>query len=76
MGSARIQWAVRAHLCIEGSSDAHVGRRVFVLSAARDRAAMAHTSPVANDHGYAVVGLESLSTRQLVPGRTVSGVLA
>jgi hypothetical protein len=45
------------------------------LSQARDCAAVADAPPVAEDQGFAVLGFESLSSRRLIPGMPLSGVL-
>lgn len=70
-----VSWAVRVHLRIEGSRDEEVTRGIVVLSRARDRAAAAQDPPSGEDHGCAVLGLESLSSRILVSGSPLSGLL-
>jgi hypothetical protein len=70
-----IGWAVRARLHLAGSRDAEVTRAIVVLSRARDCAPVADAPPVAEDQGSAVLGFESLSSRRLVPGVPLSGVL-
>jgi hypothetical protein len=70
-----IGWAVQARLHLAKSRDAEVTKPIVVLSQARDCAPVADTPPVPDDQGCAVLGLESLSTRRLVPGVPLSGVL-
>jgi hypothetical protein len=70
-----IGWAVQARLHLAGSRDAEVTRPIVVLSRARDCAAVADAPPMQEDQGCAVLGLESLSSRRLVPGVPLSGVL-
>ncbi len=71
----RVQWAVRAHLRVEPSGDAEATRKVVVFSRASDRAWVQRTPPVWQDRRCAVLAFESLSSRRLVPGSWVSGVL-
>jgi hypothetical protein len=70
-----IGWAVQARLHLAGSRDAQVTRPIVVLSRARDCASVADAPPVAEDQGCAVLGFEALSSRRLVPGVPLSGVL-
>lgn len=70
-----IGWAVHARLRVDNSRDAEVTRPITVLSGARDCAAVARTPPVVEDHGGAVLRFESLSSRRLVPGVPLTGVL-
>ena len=70
-----IDWAVHARLRIDQGRDVEATRAITVLSKARDCAAVAHIPPEAEDQGAAVLGLESLSSRRLVPGVPLSGVL-
>jgi Arrestin (or S-antigen), C-terminal domain len=70
-----IGWAVRARLHMARSRDAEVTRPIVVLSQARDCARVAQAPPVLEDQGCAVLGLESVSSRRLVPGVPLSGVL-
>jgi hypothetical protein len=70
-----IGWAAHARLHLAGSRDAEVTRPIVVLSQARDCAPVADTPPVLEDQGCTVIGVESLSSRQLVPGIPLSGVL-
>lgn len=70
-----IGWAVHARLHVAGLRDAEVTRPVVVLSQARDCAPVADTPPVQEDQGCAVLGFESLSSRRLVSGVPLSGVL-
>ena len=70
-----IGWAVRARLHLAKSRDAEVTRHIVVLSQARDCVPVADAPPVPDDQGCAVLGFESLSSRRLVPGVPLSGVL-
>jgi Arrestin (or S-antigen), C-terminal domain len=70
-----ISWAVRARLHLAKSREAEVTTPIVVLSQARDCARVAQALPVLEDQGCAVLGLESLSSRRLVPGVPLSGVL-
>ena len=70
-----IGWAVHARLHMAKSRDAEVTRPIVVLSQARDCARVAQAPPILEDQGCAVLGLESLSNRRLVPGVPLSGVL-
>jgi hypothetical protein len=70
-----IGWAAHARLHLAGSRDAEVTRPIVVLSQARDCAPVADTPPGARRSGCAVLGFESLSSRRLVPGVPMSGVL-
>lgn len=70
-----IGWAVQARLHLAGSRDAEVTRPIVVLSQARDCVPVADTPPVLEDQGCAVLGFEALSSRRLVPGVPLSGVL-
>jgi hypothetical protein len=70
-----IGWAVHAHLHMAKSPDAEVTRPIVVLSQARDCAPVAQAPPVLEDQGCAVLGIESLSSRRLVPGVPLSGAL-
>ena len=70
-----ISWAVRARLHPAGSRDAEATTPIVVLSQARDCAPVADAPPVLEDQECAVPGLESLSSRRLVPGVPLSGVL-
>jgi hypothetical protein len=70
-----ISWAVHARLHIAKSRDVEVTKPIVVLSEARDRAPVAHAPPVVEDQGCALLGFESLSSRRLVPGVPLSGVL-
>jgi Arrestin (or S-antigen), C-terminal domain len=70
-----ISWAVHARLHIAKSRDAEVTTPIVVLSQARDCAPVADAPPVPDDQGCAVLGFESLSSRRLVPGVPLSGVL-
>ena len=71
----RIQWAVHAHLRVEPPGDAEATRKVVVFSRASDRASVEQNPPVWQDRRCAVLAFESLSSRRLVPGSRVSGVL-
>jgi len=68
-----IGWVVRVRLQVEGSRDVETTTGIVVLSRALDRAAAAQGPPVVQDHGRAVLGFESLSSRRLLPGSELSG---
>ena len=79
-GSVRVElldisWAVRARLQTKGCRDAKATKHVLVLSEARECAAVAQSAPLVADRGCAVLGFESLSSRRLVGGLPLSGVL-
>ena len=69
----QIEWAVGAHLQVDGSPDIEVKRRIVVLSRAVDRASVEQNTPLVVDRGYAFLALESLSSRRLVPGLVTGG---
>ena len=71
----RIEWTVHARLQVEGSSDVEVTRQIRVLSRAAGRASVEGRPPMVVDRGCAVLALESLSSRRLVPGSSLLGVL-
>jgi len=71
----RIEWMVRARLQVEGSSDIEVTRHIRVLSRAAGRASVEGSAPLVVDRGCAVLALDSLSSRRLVPGSSLVGVL-
>ena len=66
---------MQARLHLANSRDAEVTKPIVVLSRARDCALVADAPPMQEDQGCAVLGFESLSSRQLVPGVPLSGVL-
>lgn len=70
-----VSWAVRVRLGIEGSRDEEVSQGIVVLSRARSRASAAQGPPLGEDHGCAALGFESISSRILVPGSHLSGLL-
>jgi hypothetical protein len=71
----RIEWAVRAHLQVEGSSDIEMTREIVLLSRAADRASVEQSPAMVVDRGCAVLAFESLSSRRVVPGSLLEGVL-
>lgn len=66
---------MQARLHLANSRDAEVTKPIVVLSRARDCALVADAPPMQEDQGCAVLGFESLSSRRLVPGVPLSGVL-
>ncbi len=70
-----ISWAVHARLRTKGCRDAEATKHILVLSEARECAAVAQSAPLVEDRGCAVLGFESLSSRRLVGGLPLSGVL-
>jgi hypothetical protein len=70
-----ISWAVRVCLHIARARNAEVTTPVVVLSQAHDCTSVVQAPPVVEDQGCAVLGFESLSSRRLVPGVPLSGVL-
>ncbi|MGZ4617306.1 MAG: arrestin C-terminal domain-containing protein [Frankiaceae bacterium] len=71
----KVTWAVRARLRTKGCRDAEATKHILVLSEARECAAVAQSAPLVEDRGCAVLGFESLSSRRLVGGVPLFGVL-
>jgi hypothetical protein len=71
----QIEWAVRVHLQVEGIPDVEATQPIVVLSSAHECVSAARAPSVAVDRGCAVLGFDSLSSRRLVPGTQLSGVL-
>lgn len=72
----QIQWAVRARMRVNESPPKELTHPIVVLSHAADRASVAQSPPVAVDRGLVALSFASLSSRQLVPGATLTGMLA
>ncbi len=71
----RIEWTVRAHLQLEGHSDVDAGRVIVVLSRSADRASVVDSSPVIQDRQSAHLTCQNLSSRRLIPGVPITGIL-
>ena len=71
----RIEWTVRAQLQVEGSPDVEINRHIRVVSRAAGRASVEGSAPLVVDRGSAVIAFDSLSSRRLIPGSTLVGVL-
>jgi hypothetical protein len=71
----RIEWSVHAHVEFEGQPDANATREIVVLSRSAERASVEENPPVIEGAKSALLGFQDLSSRRLVPGVPVSGVL-
>jgi len=71
----QVQWAVRVRMQVNGSPPKELTRPVVILSRAMDRAAVADEPPAAEDRGLLALRFASLSSRRLVPGATITGML-
>ncbi len=72
----QIQWAVRVRMLVTGSPPKELTLPIVVRSRAADRTGVAEAPPEAVDRGLVALGFTSLSSRQLVPGATITGMLA
>ncbi|MGZ4568204.1 MAG: hypothetical protein ACXVFZ_15520 [Blastococcus sp.] len=69
------EYAVRARLRAVHARDVEGVSALRVLSTAADRGWVTQTAPVVDDAGFAAVGIEDLSTRQLRGGVPISGTV-
>ena len=72
----QIQWAVRVRLKANGSPPKEFTCPIVVLSRAPDRDGVAEAPPEAADRGLVALSFTSLSSRRLVPGARITGMLA
>jgi hypothetical protein len=71
----QVQWAVRARMKADGSPPAETTRPFVVLSRASEQAAVADEPPTTVDRGLAALRFVELSSRRLVPGSAITGLL-
>jgi hypothetical protein len=69
------EYTVRARLHTAHARDVEATRALRVLSTAPDRGRGSDSAPVVDDAGFAAVGIEDLSTRQLRGGVPISGTV-
>jgi len=72
----QIQWVVRVRIQVQGSPPTEATRPIVVLSRAAGRADAAGRPPTSQERGLVAMHFESLSSRSLVPGATITGMLA
>lgn len=72
----QIQWAVRVRMQASGSTPKEFTRPIVVLSRASDLTAVTDAPPEAVDRGLVALSFVSLSSRRLLPGTTITGMLA
>jgi hypothetical protein len=70
-----IEWSVQARLHTERARDVEATRTVVVLSRATERGPMQDSPPVSEDRNCARLALQDLSSRRLLPGVPLFGVL-
>lgn len=70
-----VEWRVRAHVHVQGHPPAQATALVTVASRATDRAEVLGAEPVVRDRGVAVLHVGQLSSRRLVPGTMLTGVV-
>lgn len=72
----QIQWAVRVRMQVQGSPPKEFTHPIVVLSHAADRVDVAELPPASQDRGLVAMRFESLSSRRLLPGAPITGMLA
>jgi hypothetical protein len=73
---AQVSWRVEVRLAMDSAPDLVVDAPVDVLTRARPAADAARAQPTAVDRRLAVLAVEDLSSRLVVPGVPLSGALA
>ena len=71
----QIQWAVRVRMQVHGSPPKELTHPIVVLTRAFDRVAVADAPSARADRGLVALSFASLSSRRLVPGATITGML-
>jgi hypothetical protein len=72
----QIQWAVRVRMQLNGTQPKEFTRPIVVLSREPDRDAVPDEPPEAADRGLVALSFTSLSSRRLVSGATITGMLS
>jgi len=69
----QVQWFVRVCIHVSGTQVVTGGTEVLVLSRSQDCVSVAQDPPLVVDRDFAVLQLDRLSARRLVPGSELSG---